>query len=158
MLFPQAIQGKGMSSHFTPASVSVQVINQCHTFALCQEVNRGSNYHCCCLPNNSENIPFIFMDSSVFDHPPFLSKVSSSQGHIMGSASPAKGLAWLQLFCAHGQVSPWYEGVLTYKVSALKRLVAKQLFSSLSDIEEKWWCSTVDCHNLDQEEKTNRKK
>lgn len=71
------------------------------------------------------------MDSSIFDHLPLLSKVSSSQRHITWFARPSKGLAWLQLSCAHAQVSSWYKEVPTY-VSALKSFVAKQLFSSAS--------------------------
>lgn len=139
MLFPQAVPGKMMSSHFTSASVFVQVINWCRMFVLCHEVNRRSDYHHCFLTNNNESIPFIFMDSSVFDHLPYLSKVSSFQGRIMGPASPAEGSAWLWLFCAHGQVSPWYKEVLTCDVSALKNFVAKELLSHPS--EGKWWCS-----------------
>lgn len=139
MLFPQAVPGKMMSSHFTSASVSVQVINWSRMFVLRREVNRWSDYHRCFLTNSNESIPFIFMDSSVFDHLPHLSKVSSLQGRITGPASPAKGSAWLWLFCVHGQVSPWYKEVLTRDVSALRNFVAKELLSDPS--KEKWWCS-----------------
>lgn len=72
------------------------------------------------------------MDSSIFDHLPLLSKVSSSQRHITWFARPSKVLAWFQLSCAHGQVSSWYKEVLIYNVSALKSFVAKHLFSNAS--------------------------
>lgn len=86
-------------------AVSVQVINWCPMFGLCHEANRGSNYHRWSLVNNNERIPFVFMDSSVFDHLPLSSEVSSCQGHIMGSAGHAESSALLQLFCTHGQVT-----------------------------------------------------
>ena len=160
MLFPQAVQGKVMSSHFTPASVSVQVINWFYMFALYHEVTSRSDYHRCCLPNNNESIPFIFMESSVFDHLPLLSKVSSSQGHITGSASPANGSAWLQLFCAHGQVSPWYEEVPTLLWKGLLQSICSAVPQTQRRNDDAQYplCSTMDCHNSDEEQKTKRKK
>lgn len=149
-----------LTSHCFCASYKL-VMNICSL----HEENRGSDYHHCCLPNNNESMLFIFMDSSVFDHLPLLSRVSSSQGHITWFSGPSKGLAWLQLSCAHGQVSSWYKEVLTYNVSDLKSFVAKQLFSNESETKEKWWCLVslmLSCGwpNSDQDKKTqaNKKK
>lgn len=95
------------------------------------------------------------MDSSVFDHLPLSSEVSSCQGRIMESAGHAESSARLQLFCTHGQVT------LAMKRSwPVTSLLWKDLLQSscpTTPLTEKKCCcsppcSTTDPQNSDQEQ------
>lgn len=138
-LFPQAVQGRVMSSHFTLASVSVQVVNWGWMFALCCEGNRGSDCHHCSLPNNNESILFISWTLQYLITCPSWAKCPLPRDTSpdlldlpkvgLGSSSPVH-----MDKCLLGTKRSWLIMSLLWKV------LLQSSCSAMNQTEEKWWC------------------